>query len=357
MPRLVRDLLRDMCPYAATDAGGAVDLSDNTSLWGAPPAAADALRALDPAAMARYPATPPAALNSALAAYAAVSDDMIVAGCGSDDLIDCAMRTFAQPGDTIAFGTPTFSMVPAFAAINGLRAHAVPFTPGLELDVDALLAPGPRLVYLCSPNNPTGAALPRATIERILRDAPGVVLLDEAYGEFCDAPGFALVGQHERLVVTRTLSKAFGLAGLRIGYAVLAPSLARALETVRGPYKVNVAAAAAAIAAVTDGLPWVQARVREAIDIRSRLADHLLGIGLRPLRSDANFFCIPCPSAGHVADALLARGIAVRLLRDLPPVTPSLAASGGAALRIGIGPWPIMERLIMALHEEVSACA
>lgn len=357
MTNLVRDLLRDMRPYAATEAGDAVDLSDNTSLWGPPPAALAALQSLDPAALARYPATPPAALNRALASYAGVGEEMVVAGCGSDDLIDCAMRTFAQPGDLIAFGVPTFSMIPTFAAINGLRTHAVPFTADLDLDVGALLAPAPRLVYLCSPNNPTGAALSRATIERVLREAPGVVLLDEAYGEFCDAPGFDLVRPHERLVVTRTLSKAFGLAGLRIGFAVLAPTLAHALETVRGPYKLNAAAAAAAIASLTDGLPWVRAHAREAVEIRNRVAAQLNAMGLPALTSDANFFCIPCREAARVAAALLARGLAVRLLHDLPPVTPSLAASGGAALRIGVGPEPIMERLISALRDEASACA
>ncbi len=357
MSNLVRALLRDLHPYAATEAGDAVDLSDNTSLWGPPPAAADALRALDPAALARYPATPPATLNRALASYAAVGEDMVVAGCGSDDLIDCAMRSFAQPGDTIAVGVPTFSMVPTFAAINGLRTHAIPFSVDLDLDVDALLAPKPQLVYLCSPNNPTGAALPRATIERVLREAPGVVLLDEAYGEFCDAPGFALVKHQERLVVTRTLSKAFGLAGLRIGYAVLAPALARALETVRGPYKLNVAAVAAAVASLTDGLPWVRAHAREAIEIRERLALQLASLGLSPLRSDANFLCVPCRDAARVAEVLLALGVAVRLLRGLPAITPSLAASRGAALRIGVGPWPVMERLVSAIRAEAAACA
>lgn len=357
MSDLVRDLLRDLSPYTAVEAGRAVDLSDNTSLWGPPPQAADAMRAVGAAAMARYPAIPPVSLNRALAAYAGVREDMIVVGCGSDDLIDGAMRAFAQPGDTIAFAVPTFSMVPTFAAINGLRVHAVPFTSALDVDVEALLAPNPRLVYLCSPNNPTGTALPRATIERVVREAPGTVLLDEAYGEFCDAPGFSLARSTERLIVTRTLSKAFGLAGLRIGYAVLAPALARALETVRGPYKLNVAAAAAATAALTDGLPWVRERAREAVATRRRLEIELAGAGLAPLPSDANFVCVPCRQAEVLGERLLARGVAVRVLRGLPPITNALAASAGAALRIGVGPWPVMEVLLSALREEAPACA
>jgi histidinol-phosphate aminotransferase len=357
MVNLTRDLLRDMRPYATGLTGGAVDLSDNTSLWGPPPAAIRAIRALEPEAISRYPAIPPASLNSALAAYAGVGDDMVVAGCGSDDLIDCAMRTFAAPGDTIALAVPTFSMVPTFAAINGLRVHAIPCSSDLDLDVDALLASNPRLVYLCSPNNPTGAALARATIERVVDQAPGVVLLDEAYGEFCDAPGFGLVPRSQRLVVTRTLSKAFGLAGLRVGYAVLPAALARALETVRGPYKLNAAADAAATAALTDGLDWVRARAQEAVQNRDRLGPLLASAGVRPLRSDANFFCIPCRRADHVADALLMRGFAVRLLRELPPITPALETSGGAALRLGIGPWPVMERLLSAVRDGATSCA
>ncbi|MDE3053208.1 MAG: histidinol-phosphate aminotransferase family protein [Gemmatimonadota bacterium] len=353
----VRAVLRGAKPYATADVGAAVDLSDNTSLWGPPPAAVDALRALDASAFARYPAIPPAELYRALADYAGVSTDMIVAGCGSDDLIDGAMRTFAEPGSTIAFSTPTFSMVPAFAAINGLRAHAVPFRTDLDLDIDRLLEPRPSIVYLCSPNNPTASAAPLATIERVLDETPGVVILDEAYGEFTAAPGFGLLARHPRLVVLRTLSKAFGLAGLRIGYAVLDAALVPALETVRGPYKVNAAAVAAATAALTAGRDWVQARAAEAAGIRVRLAERLAAVGFSPLPSAANFLCVPCANAAAVAARVRDRGFALRVLRDLPPITPALAASRGAALRIAVGPWPVMARLLDELEPEAAACA
>lgn len=356
MADLMRGALRGLHPYAATDAGDAVDLSDNTSLWGAPPPALTAVQTLGPERLARYPTKPAADLDAALASYAGVTPDRIVPGCGSDDLLDCAMRAFAEPGDTVAFAVPTFSMIPAFARINGLRVHPVPLTPGFDIDVDALLAPAPRIVYLCSPNNPTGTAVPRVTIDRIVREAPGVVLLDEAYGEFTAAPGFDLVRANERVVVTRTLSKAFGLAGLRIGYAALAPALARALETVRGPYKVNAAARVAAVAALTDGLDWVRARAAEAVDVRSRLAPRLVTLGFRPLPSAANFFCIPCRNADAVAADLLARGFAVRVLHDLPPITDALSAALGSALRVAVGPWPVMERLLAALEQGGVPC-
>lgn len=356
MSNLVREAVRTLRPYSATDAGSAIDLSDNTNLWGTPPASVVALRALEPEAMTRYPATPPAAFNRQLATYAGVADDWVVPGCGSDDLLDCAMRAFAEPGDTIALALPTFSMIPAFATINGLRVHGVPLREDFDLDVDALLAPAPRLVYLCSPNNPTGTGLSRRTIERVVREAPGVVLLDEAYGEFTDAPGFELVSQSERMVVTRTLSKAFGLAGLRIGYAVLPPPLAQALETVRGPYKLSAAAAAAAGAALSEGLPWVRERAAEAVENRSRLEARLRAAGYAPLPSVANFLCLPCRQASNVAASLSAAGLAVRILRDLPAITPALEAAEGQALRIAVGPWPIMEQLLAVLESGAVKC-
>jgi histidinol-phosphate aminotransferase len=357
MSSLLRPALRGLTPYTVIPPGSAVDLSDNTSLWGPPPAALDALRALEPGAILRYPAIPPTGLYEGLAAYAGVSADMIVAGCGSDDLIDCAMRAFAEPGDTIAFATPTFSMIPAFAAINGLRVHAVQYSAGLGIDVDALLAPNPRVTYVCSPNNPTGSALPTGVVERIVASAPGVVVLDEAYGEFTSAPGFDLVRDHERLVVMRTLSKAFGMAGLRLGYAVLAPALARGLETVRGPYKLNAVAATAATAALGVGLDWVRERASETVQNRGRFAAALAALGLSSLPSEANFLCVPCRNAERLAERLRARGFALRTLRRLPPMTPSLAHSDGMALRITIGPWPIMTGLIAALQAERDACA
>ena len=357
MSSLMRSTLHNLQPYSALDAGTAVDLSDNTSLWGPPPASIAAVRSLDPTAMSRYPQTPPASFNRLLASYAGASNESVVAGCGSDDLLDCCMRTFAEPGDTIAFAIPTFSMISTFAHINGLRVHTVPFRDDFDIDVDALLAPSPQIVYLCAPNNPTGTMLSRATIERVLREAPGVVLLDEAYGEFATTHGFEFVANCQRLVVIRTFSKAFGLAGLRIGYAVLAPPLARALETVRGPYKLSAASAAAAEAALSDGLTWVRDRAAEAVTIRQRLAPRLEALGYAPLPSHANFFCIPCADAPRVAAGLLRRGFAVRVLRELPSITSSLGAAGGMALRIAVGPWPLMERLLAALESEKAQCA
>lgn len=337
---------RDIALYAPDRASCAIDLSDNTNLWGAPPAAARAARETAAAALTRYPALYAAELKEALAAYAGVNDAAIVTGCGSDDVLDSAIRALAEPGDHIAYADPTFAMVPVFARMNGLAPVGVPFAPGLDIDPDALLATGARIIYLCSPNNPTGTSATRAAVERVLERAPGVVILDEAYAEFMGGGFIADAPARENLLVTRTMSKAFGLAGLRIGYAAGHPSLVREVEKSRGPYKVSAVAERAAAAAVREDLDWVRARVAEARAGRERLAAALIAMRLAPLPSAANFLLVPVDGAPRIARRLRELGVAVRPLVGLPGI--------GDALRITVGPWPMMEALLRALEEAIA---
>ena len=184
---LARASYRDIALYAPDRAPCAIDLSDNTNCWGIPPAAERALRDAAPSTVTRYPNLYAAALKEALGAYLGVERGMLVTGCGSDDVLDSAIRAFAEPGDAIAYPDPSFAMIPIFARMNGLVPMPVPLTESLDADADAMLATGARIIYLCSPNNPTGGSLTRATIDRVVRDAPGVVIIDEAYAEFATA--------------------------------------------------------------------------------------------------------------------------------------------------------------------------
>jgi histidinol-phosphate aminotransferase len=251
------------------------------------------------------------------------------------------MRALAEPGDRLAYLAPTFSMIPVFARLNRLVPVAVPPTGRLDADVDALLATRARIIYLCSPNNPTGAALPRAMIERIVSEAPGFVILDEAYAEYAGSDCIDLLRTSPRLLVTRTMSKAFGLAGLRVGYAAGAADVASAVAESRGPYKVNALAERAAAAALTDDLAWVREHVAGVVRLRERFAGELCRIGLAPLPSAANFVLVPVAGAAAVAARMRAAGVAVRSFESLPGI--------GDALRITIGPWPMLERCIGAL--------
>jgi histidinol-phosphate aminotransferase len=346
---LARASYREIALYAPERAPCAVDLSDNTNTWGVPPAAERELRDAALSSMTRYPNLSAASLKEALAGYLGTKPLNIVTGCGSDDVLDSAIRAFAEPGDRIAYPDPSFAMIPIFARLNGLSPVPVPLTESLDVDADAMLATDARIIYLCSPNNPTGGSLSRAAIARIVAEAPGVVILDEAYAEFAAADNRDLLATSERVLVTRTMSKAFGLAGLRVGYAAGAAALVAAVEKSRGPYKVSAIAERMALAALGEGLPWVRDHVLEAVANREQLREELHGRGLAPLPSDANFVLVPTAGAGARARAMRARGVAVRPFENLPGVARALRDTGGSALRISVGPWPMMQAMLDAL--------
>jgi histidinol-phosphate aminotransferase len=298
----------------------------------------------------RYPSLYAPRLKEALASYIGVTPDMLVTGCGSDDVLDSALRAFAEPGDRIAYPDPTFPMVPIFARMNGLDPVAIPLTADYDADAERLLATGARIIYLCSPNNPTGTALSRATVERIVAEAPGVVILDEAYAEFAEHSAIDLLDRSDRLLVSRTMSKAFGLAGVRVGYAAGSATLVAEVEKSRGPYKVNALAELAAVTALTEDMAWVRAHVTAAVESRERLVAGLRAMGLAPLTSQANFVFVPLAGAPGVAKRMRELGVAVRPFERLSAVSRALDISGGEALRISVGPWPALQTALGALE-------
>ena len=354
---LARASYREIVLYAPDRAPCVTDLSDNTNCWGVPPAAERALRDASSSTVTRYPNLYAASLKEALGAYIGVERGMVVTGCGSDDVLDSAIRAFAEPGDAIAYPDPSFAMIPIFARMNGLVPVPVSLTETLDADAEALLATRARIIYLCSPNNPTGGSLARATIDRVVRDAPGVVIIDEAYAEFAAADCLDLLRSSDRVLLTRTMSKAFGLAGLRVGYAAGSPGLVAAVEKSRGPYKVSAIAERMSLAALGEGMPWVRDRVAEAIENRDRLVSALDARGLAALPSEANFVLVPVARAGERARAMRALGVAVRPFDGLPGVTAALRATAGSALRISIGPWPMIEAMLTALDATAEPAA
>ncbi len=339
---IARDSYRAISLYAPNRDPAALDLSDNTNLWGVPPAASRAIHDAASATVTRYPALYAADVKSAIADYIGVSPDMIVTGCGSDDVLDSAIRAFGEPGDTVAYPEPSFAMIPIFAQMNGLTGVAIPLTAEHDADVDAFIAADARITYLCTPNNPTGTSFSRAAVERIVDGVRGIVIIDEAYAEFASRDCVDLIGRSSRVIISRTLSKAFGLAGLRVGYAVGDPAMIAEVEKSRGPYKVNGIAQTAAVAALTEDRAWVADRVREAIVNRDRLIDTLRTMGLDPLPSDANFVLVPVPDAAGADRRMRERGVAVRPFTGLPRI--------GDALRISIGPSHLMDDCVATLR-------
>ena len=351
-----RAQLVDAALYAAESGGCEIDLSDNTNLWGAPPAALRALRE-DSLNVARYPQTYSETLKRELGRYLDVEDRCIVTGCGSDDVLDCAFRTFADAGAVLAIASPSFSAVPMLARANGLAPVEIPLTADGDVDVDAITAVNAAIVYLCSPNNPTGGVLARESVMAVTARSRGIVILDEAYAEFVAEPLTDLAMTRANVFVTRTMSKAFGLAGLRVGYGIGDPALVNAVETVRGPYKVNAAAERAAIAALREDRAWVRDYVREIGESRERFCGALRGLGLAALPSSANFVLLPMANAVEIARQLRTLGVGVRAFSNLSSRIPALQEANGSAIRITIGPWPAMGRAVDALAEVIARCA
>ena len=340
---LARAAFRDVSLYTVDAAPCDVDLSDNTNRWGSPPAARRVMSDFADAGFTRYPSAYASELKNALGEYAGVDPSCIATGCGSDDILDSAIRAFAEPGDQIAFCAPTFAMVPIFARLNGVATVTVPMTGAWDIDPDGLVDTGARVIYVCSPNNPTGTTASREAIQQVVSSAPGIVILDEAYAEFARGSCLDLVTRNDRLLVVRTMSKAFGLAGLRVGYAIGSPGLVAEVEKSRGPYKVSTVAERAAVESLRHDRSWVAERVAAARESRDQLAEALRARGLHPLPSEANFVLVPVTGAVTVARAMRERGVAVRAFQGLPLV--------GDALRITAGPAPMMEHAMAALDE------
>ena len=345
LPRSVpgRAALRDVAIYDAETVDGQIDLSDNTNAWGTPPAAARALAECSDGRLARYPSTYSSRLRQALAEYIGVDAEEVVTSCGSGELIDCAFRAFCEPGQRVAYMDPTFVMTHVFAETNSLVPAPVALRADDEPDVEAMVAGRPALIYLCSPNNPSGVAIRPESVDAVLARFHGPVVVDEAYGEYASRTYARTAPVRDGLLVLRTMSKAWGLAGLRIGYALGERGLVRELARVRGPFKVNAAAEHAAEMALRMDQAWMRDIVAMTKDIRQRFLGALRSHGFAPLPSDANFVLIPLPDAAEARRALLTKNISVRAFKALPKI--------GDAIRVTLAPWPIMEQVLATLSD------
>ncbi len=328
-----------------------IDLSDNTNLWGTHPAALERIRSAGPNDLARYPDLYADRLREAVAHHFGVAVDCVTTGCGSDDVLDSAFRAAGGDSATISFAAPTFSMVEPLARMNGMEVRPTSWPDALD-DPGLLLAGAPSVVYVCRPNNPTGEQAPDEWLDELLARVGGdgpLVILDEAYADFAEETRLPTAPDHPRLLVARTASKAYGLAGLRTGFAVACAEVALEVEKSRGPYKVTRLGTDAAAAAVLDEDGWMAGVVRSTIENRRRLSRELDARGYAPLSSRSNFLLFRSLTGAAREDALRlrARDVAVRPFSGIPGM--------GDGLRVTVGPWSMMEAFLTALDEEIAA--
>ncbi|MGE0158370.1 MAG: histidinol-phosphate transaminase [Gemmatimonadales bacterium] len=342
---------RSLTKYEPGRRPAEVDLSDNTNLWGPHPDALARIRAATADDVRCYPEVYADTLRTAVAERFGVAPDCVTTGAGSDDILDSAFRAAAGPDAVVSFPSPTFVMASELARVNGMRPLAVPWDEAMR-DPGALLADGAAVVYVCRPNNPTGALAPRPWMERLLDlvgDSGPLVVLDEAYADFAGETLVTEAVERPRLLVVRTCSKAFGLAGMRCGFAVARPAVALEVEKSRGPYKVSRLTTETAAAAVRDVSGWTPKVVAECLANRARLFEELARRGIPTLESRANFILFAAPSGSGADDAAALReaGVQVRPFRDIPEL--------GDALRVTVGPWPLVERFLGALDRRLAA--
>jgi histidinol-phosphate aminotransferase len=323
----LRDDLRGRTPYGAPQLHVAVRLNTNENSFDVPPEVAEAIveavRA-EAATLNRYPDREFTALRTDLAEYLGhdLTPEQIWAGNGSNEVLQHIVQAFAGPGRLALGFTPAYSMHPLISTgagatwIDGLRGtEHDPFDLVAEHAVAQVRQHRPHVVFLCSPNNPTGTALGLDVVEAVYDATDGIVVVDEAYTEF-SRPGtpsaLTLLPGRERLIVCRTMSKAFALAGARLGYLAADPAVGDALRLVRMPYHLSSLTQAAARAALwhADVLLSTVEAIKEQ---RDRMVAALAAIGLAPVPSDANFVLV-----GGLADesavwkGLLARQVLVR---------------------------------------------
>lgn len=298
---------------------GSVKLASNENPLGPSPMAVAAITAAL-AGLNRYPEGAGPALVAALAEHWQVDGAGIVLGNGSDEIIAMVARVLLAPGDEAVIPRPSFLIYDSAVRACGAKPVAVPLKD-MAMDLDAMakaVTPATRLVFVCNPNNPTGTIVRQKDFEAFLARLPDhvVTVVDEAYIEFARAPEvlqtMRLQGRDLPLVTLRTFSKAYGLAGLRIGYGVMPPALADLIHRVRLPFNAGSLAQAGALAALKDEafLRRTIATVHEGLDALYR---DLAGLPLRCLPTQANFFLIDlgCP-ADAVFEKMLHHGVIVR---------------------------------------------
>ncbi|NPA15147.1 MAG: histidinol-phosphate transaminase [Deferribacteres bacterium] len=297
----------------------AIKLASNENPLGPSPKAVEAIRRAAEK-VHRYPEGGCYYLRKKLSAFLGVGEENLVFGNGSNEIIEILMRTFLAPGDEVVYAWPAFVVYKLISQAMGLSAREIPLKDmrhDLEAMADAV-TDRTKMVFVANPNNPTGTAVYTDEVERFLERIPDdvIVVFDEAYYEFADQKRFPqlkdrAVEGYKNLVLMRTFSKAYGLAGLRMGYCITSPEIADYMNRVRQPFNVNLLAQEAAIAALED-----QEHVKKTVELANEGKAYFYSefekMGLEYVPSETNFVLVKVGDGRRVFEGLLDRGVIVR---------------------------------------------
>ncbi len=326
---------------------GWTKLNTNENPYPPSPAVREALVGAAGTTLKKYPDPTGERFREVAAERLGTVPERIICGNGSDDLLTIAMRSFCGEGDAVAWPWPTYSLYPVLARIQGARPVEVEFSDDYTLPIDGLAEAGARLTLVCNPNAPSGTLTPPERVGELAAAIDGVVLVDEAYVNFADENCLRLVAEHGNVVVTRSMSKSYSLAGLRFGWAVAQEPLIEGMMKVKDSYNVDALALAGATAAMSDR-DWMLRNVEKVRAGRARLSKGLERLGLRPWPSQTNFVLARAPEgrdAGDLYRRLFERKILVRYW-DMPRLAD--------CMRITVGSEEEISTLLGALEDILS---
>lgn len=309
---LVRDNIKKMTPYSSArhefSGDASVFLDANENSFGSPL----------PDNFNRYPDPSQIQVKEKLSKIKGVPPQNIFLGNGSDEAIDLLYRIFCEPGrDNVLIFPPTYGMYEVCAEMNDVKVKKINLTKEYQLDIEAIeqaIDPNTKLIFICSPNNPTGNSINRNDIEIILNNFNGIVVIDEAYINYAKQKTFIPeLTEYPNLVVMQTLSKAWGLAGLRLGMAFASENIISLMNKVKYPYNINTATQLLVLDALNN-IDWVNEHITITVNEREKLKEELLGLSFteKICPSDANFLLAKMKNAPAIYKELVENGIIVR---------------------------------------------
>lgn len=351
LEELIRSEIRSFIPYNANQQPYKIKLDANESPFNIPMAARKKLAEfiIDDPQLNLYPDTDSVQLREAIGEHWGVDKEGIIIGTGSDQLIQIIANVFIEKGDKVLYPIPSFGMykdsciIAGGKAVNYLLDMENNFSYSADQIIEAYETEQPKIIYICSPNNPTGNLMPQDEILKVIKACTkSIIVVDEAYAEFSDTSVIPYVEEYKNLLVLRTFSKAYGLAGIRCGYSISSVYLANAVNLVRPPYNISSLSQLAATLVLSEKEEIIR-NIRYLVEERERVSSKLTGIdGIYVYSSAANFILIKVQNCKDVYSKLCEKGIFVRAFSSSPLLAD--------CLRITIGTHEQNSRLLDELN-------
>ena len=347
----IKPEVRALHGYHLTAYDCPIKLNQNESPFDVPDSLKDdILHAVRDKSWSRYPEPMQMDLVEALADHAGVQPEGLIVCNGSNTLVQLVLGVVSAPGVQVVIPSPSFSLYGLYTDIFSGRVLDIPLTENYGFDIPALCRAASeknvRLIILCSPNNPTGCAISNADLDKLLSSTSALVMVDEAYGEFYDQTAIDLLPKHPNLIVLKTLSKAFGAAGIRVGYLIAHPDLRREIIKGKIPFDINIFSHTAAMA-ILNHKDLIQKRIAFICSERERVFQSLAQIeGVTPYPSHANLILFEVADPDRVFTGLIEQGVLIRNVTSYPMLDK--------ALRVSIGKERENDRFLEALKKTLS---